>query len=172
VKAHAEGVEWISNVMLERVGEPVDAVITTAAGYPLDLTFYQAIKGVTAGSHIVRDGGTILLLAECGEGSGAAEFTRMFREMGDREFMAHIEGRAVEVDQWQLEKLAMVTERLNVLWYVPGVPVDLQGKVWGKSFATAEAARDALFAGLGPEAKVAVIPEGPYVLAQPDCRRM
>ena len=172
VKAHAEGVEWISNVMLERVGEPVDAVITTAAGYPLDLTFYQAIKGVTAGSHIVRDGGTILLLAECAEGSGAAEFTRMFREMGDREFMAHIEGRAVEVDQWQLEKLAMVTERLNVLWYVPGVPVDLQGKVWGKSFATAEAARDALFAGLGPEAKVAVIPEGPYVLAQPDCRRM
>ena len=24
---------------------PVDAVITTAAGYPLDLTFYQAVKG-------------------------------------------------------------------------------------------------------------------------------
>ena len=39
----------------------MDAVITTSAGYPLDLTYYQAIKGVTAAQHIVRDGGTILL---------------------------------------------------------------------------------------------------------------
>ena len=54
--------------MLEKVREPVDAVITTAAGYPLDLTYYQAIKGVTAAQHIVRDGGTILLLAQCCRG--------------------------------------------------------------------------------------------------------
>ncbi|MGA9059602.1 MAG: hypothetical protein WB763_24185 [Terriglobia bacterium] len=26
----------------------MDAVITTAAGYPLDLTFYQAVRGITA----------------------------------------------------------------------------------------------------------------------------
>ena len=47
---------------------PVDAVITTAAGYPLDLTFYQAIKGVTAAAHIVRPGGRILLVAACKQG--------------------------------------------------------------------------------------------------------
>jgi nickel-dependent lactate racemase len=168
VKAHAAGVEWISRVMLEKVAGQVDAVITTAAGYPLDLTFYQAIKGVTAASHIVRDGGTILLLAQCAEGTGAPEFTRMFSQMGDREFMAHIEQNPVEIDQWQLEKLAMVTRRVNVMWHVPGVPAELQGKVWGKTFATAEAAVDSLFTSLAPHAKVAVIPEGPYVLAQPE----
>ena len=41
------------------------SVITTSAGYPLDLTFYQAVKGVTAASHIVKPGGRILLLAAC-----------------------------------------------------------------------------------------------------------
>ena len=166
VQAHATGVKWISGVMLEKVEEPVDAVITTAAGYPLDLTWYQAIKGVTAAQHIVRDGGTILLLAQCAEGTGAAEFTRMFTTMGDREFMHHIEAQPVEVDQWQLEKLALVTARLNVLWFVPGVPAQMQPKVWGRTFGTAEEAAAALFQSLKPGAKVAVVPEGPYVLAQ------
>lgn len=166
VSAHGAGVKWISDVMLEKVEEPVDAVITTAAGYPLDLTYYQAIKGVTAAQHIVRHGGTILLMAQCAEGTGAAEFTRMFTTMGDREFMRHIESRPVEIDQWQLEKLAMVTARLNVLWYVPGIARDMQSKVWGRTFASAQDAVAALTASLKPGAKVAVVPEGPYVLAQ------
>ncbi len=165
--AHAAGVKWMSAVMLQTVDEPVDAVITTAAGYPLDLTYYQAIKGVTAAQHIVRDGGTILLMAQCSEGTGAAEFTRMFTVMGDREFMRHIEKSPVEIDQWQLEKLAMVTERLNVLWYVPGVPQELQSKIWGRTFPSAEEAAGCLFRSLPSGAKVAIVPEGPYVLAQP-----
>jgi nickel-dependent lactate racemase len=164
--AHAAGVQWLSGVMMEKVPEPVDAVITTSAGYPLDLTYYQAIKGVTAAQHIVRDGGIVLLLAQCSEGTGAAEFTRMFTTMGDREFMRSIENSPVEVDQWQLEKLAMVTEKLKVWWYVPGVPHELQSKIWGRNFGSAEDAVKALFASLRPGAKVAVIPEGPYVLAQ------
>ena len=49
-------------------------MITSCAGYPLDMTFYQAIKGITAAQHIVKNGGRILLVAECQEGPGAAEF--------------------------------------------------------------------------------------------------
>jgi len=167
VQAHAAGVRWISNAMLQTVDSPVDAVITTAAGYPLDLTYYQAIKGVTAAQHIVRDGGKILLLAACSEGTGAAEFTRMFNTMGDREFMRHIEGAPVEVDQWQLEKLGMVTRRMDVLWHIPGVPREMQAKVWGRTFASAQDAVDTLCRELKPGANIAVVPEGPYVLAQP-----
>jgi len=72
----------------------------------------------------------------------------------------------VEIDQWQLEKLALVTERLKVLWYVPGVPRELQSKVWGRTFDSADDAASALFDSLKPGAKVAIVPEGPYVLAQ------
>ena len=52
---------------------PVDAVMTTAAGYPLDLTFYQAIKGITGAAQVVKPGGKILILAECAEGAGGEE---------------------------------------------------------------------------------------------------
>src|SRR3954466_7144345 len=58
-KAHRTGYEFISRVMLQKLEEPADAVITSAAGYPLDLTFYQSIKGVTAAQHVVKDGGRI-----------------------------------------------------------------------------------------------------------------
>src|SRR5215468_8735466 len=91
VEAHRRGVEFVSDVMLETLDEPVDAVITTSAGYPLDLTFYQAIKGITAASHIVKPGGRILLIAACEEGAGAGEFSRMLAENpSDRQFMDRI----------------------------------------------------------------------------------
>jgi lactate racemase len=165
--AHAAGVQYVAEIMLERIDEPVDAVITSSAGYPLDMTFYQAIKGVTAASHIVKPGGKILLIAECSEGAGAHEFQAMVSEnRNDSEFLKKLEQQPVEVDQWQLEKLAMVTRRLDLLYYVPGLPADQKAALWGESFDSAQAAIAALLAGLPGNARVAVIPEGPYVLAQ------
>ena len=167
VEAHRRGVEFISQAMLETLPEAADAVITTSGGYPLDLTFYQAIKGVTAASHIVKPGGKILLFASCGEGPGAAEFCRLLLESpSDREFLARIATAPVIIDQWQLEKLALVTARAEVLFYVPGLAVQYQQRLWGRTFPAPEAAIDALAASLRPGASIAVIPEGPYVLAR------
>jgi nickel-dependent lactate racemase len=159
--------------MLESLEEPVDAVITTAAGYPLDLTYYQAIKGITAASHIVKDGGKILLLAECQEGVGGPEFAHMLKDgLSDRSFMTRIESGPVTVDQWQLEKLAMVTAKKNVLYYVPGLPAEYYPLLWGTAFTSAEDGLRTLLAGLKPGARIAVIPEGPYVLVRPAAREV
>ena len=166
-RAHRGGVEFVSRTLLEVLEEPVDAVIASAAGYPLDLTFYQSIKGVTAASHIVKPGGYILLLAACGEGVGAAEFARMLREgVSDTAFLERIQSSPVVIDQWQLEKLAMVSTGQHLLWYVPGLPAEYHAGLWGRSFATAELAISALASALPPHAHVAVIPDGPYVLAK------
>ncbi len=91
-RAHRTGYNFISQVMLQKLEEPVDAVITSGAGYPLDLTFYQSIKGVTAASHIVKDGGRILLAGACREGAGGPEFAQMLRSgLSDSEFLRSIE---------------------------------------------------------------------------------
>jgi nickel-dependent lactate racemase len=165
--AHRKGVEFVSKVMLETLDHPVDAVITTSAGYPLDLTFYQAIKGITAASHIVKPGGKILLLAACEEGAGAPEFRQMLAaNANDRAFLDKIAGAPVEVDQWQLEKLALVTSKVEVLFYVPGLPREYHRSLWGRTFPSAPAAVQALAESLNPGARIAVIPEGPYVLAR------
>jgi nickel-dependent lactate racemase len=167
VAAHRQGVEFVSRVMLETLEEPVDAVITTAAGYPLDLTFYQSVKGITAASHIVKPGGKILLLAACAEGAGSEEFGRMLAEnLSPAAFMEKIAHSPVAVDQWQLEKLGLVTARAEVFYYMPGLPPRYHASLWGKSFSSAPAAVEALAASLSPDAQVALIPEGPYVLAR------
>jgi lactate racemase len=167
IAAHRSGVEFVSEVMLETLDEPVDAVITTAAGYPLDLTFYQAIKGVTAAAHIVKPGGRILLMAACEEGAGATEFSRMLRENpSDRDFLRRIADAPVIVDQWQLEKLALVTAKAEILMYAPGLPREYHTSLWGRVYSTAAEAINALTAGLARGASVAVIPEGPYVMAR------
>ncbi len=167
VRAHREGVQFVSQVMQETLDEPVDAVITTGAGYPLDLTFYQSIKGITAALQVVKPSGKVLLMAACAEGSGGKEFTELLaKHPSDRKFMDQILHSPVVVDQWQLEKLGLVTCNADVLFYVPGLPREFHGSLWGKSYATADAAIQALTSALAPGATIAVIPEGPYVLAR------
>jgi hypothetical protein len=76
------------------------------------------------------------------------------------------------VDQWQLEKLAMVTTRQRLHWYVPGLPPQYHALLWGQSHDTVESAIAALAAALPPDAAIAVIPEGPYVLAKASAPEM
>ncbi|MBM3759936.1 MAG: nickel-dependent lactate racemase [Acidobacteria bacterium] len=166
-KAHAAGVEFVSKVMLEKLEKPVDAVVTTCAGYPLDLTFYQAVKGVTAASHIVKDGGKILICAECTEGTGAPEFREMLKRFDNPQvFLDAVKDAPVTVDQWQLEKLALVLKSKQVVFLTPGVPNEYHTTMWGPVFNTFAPAMSQLTDGLPPGADIAVIPEGPYVLAR------
>ncbi|HET8547925.1 MAG TPA: nickel-dependent lactate racemase [Bryobacteraceae bacterium] len=166
-QAHAAGMKFVSRVMLEQVEEPVDAVITTSAGYPLDLTFYQAIKGITAAQHIVKPGGRVLLVAECAEGPGAHEFCEMLtRSRTAADFLEAIREAPVIVDQWQLEKLALVADKADVFFYTPGLPAPYRETSWGRHFSSLPEALQALTAGLPAGANIAVIPEGPYVLAK------
>jgi len=165
--AHRQGREFVSNVMLQKMEAPVDAVVTTAAGYPLDLTFYQAIKGITGAAQVVKPGGKILILAECAEGAGGEEFSRMVEDNpSDRQFMEKISREPVKIDQWQLEKLGLVTAKADVLYFVPGLEAQYHSRLWGKSFPSAAAAVEALTSTLKPDDKIALIPDGPYVLAK------
>jgi lactate racemase len=167
VSAHAAGVRFVRKTLLERLPAPVDAVLTTSAGYPLDLTFYQAIKGITAAQHIVREGGRILLIAECAEGAGAPEFVDRLRQLTSYpEFLDRLAGSPVAIDQWQLEKLALAGRRFEIHFFVPGLPIDLAAGFGPRVHRTAEEAIQALTTGLRSGATVAVIPEGPYVFAQ------
>ena len=47
IKAWEEGVRFVEKVVKVPVPEPLDVVVTSCAGYPLDTTWYQAIKGLT-----------------------------------------------------------------------------------------------------------------------------
>ena len=167
VKAHAAGVEFMVSTSLTPLDGLVDAVVTSSAGYPLDLTFYQCLKGLTAAQHIVKPGGRMLLLAECAEGIGSPEYARLLKAYrGHAEFLKEIENTPVEIDQWQLEKLAMTGLKNELLFYTPGAAMEALGSLRTNAFATLDEAVAALLRGLAPGARVALLPEGPYTFAR------
>jgi len=167
VRAHAAAVEFLETTSLERLPEPVDAVITSAAGYPLDLTLYQSVKGISAAQHVVKPGGRILVVGECAEGVGSPEFARRLAALTDyATFLDELRTEPVEIDQWQLERLAMCGAKYEVFVYAPGVTKSQLGCVGPRSYDRLDAAIAATLEGLPRNARVALIPEGPYTFAR------
>ena len=167
VKAHTAGVDFLNLTSLQRLPEPADAVITSAAGYPLDLTFYQATKGITAAQHLVKPGGRILIVAECAEGVGSPEFARKMAGLTSFDgFLEEITSTPVEVDQWQVEKLALTGQKFNLFFYTPGVSKAQLGFLGAKAFQNLDDAVRATLDGLSQGARIALVPEGPYTFAR------
>jgi nickel-dependent lactate racemase len=146
----------------------VDIVVTCGAGYPLDTTFYQSVKGLTGALPIVKQGGTIILAASMTEGIGSPQFQQLFREHDDLEsFVQRILGRDYFVlDQWQLEELAKVRRKARVNLVTDGLPADVLTTMFVEPAATVEQAVADALREHGPASRIAVIPKGPYVLAQ------
>ena len=168
VAAFEQGVEFVRSVVTDCVSEPVDVVVTSAAGYPLDTTFYQSIKGMTGALPIVKQGGTIIVAASLTEGIGSPEFEQLFREHATLEaFVERILGRDYFVmDQWQLEELAKVRRKARVKMVSDGIPAASLERLFVESAPSVERALADSLAEYGSGATVAVIPKGPYVLAQ------
>ena len=167
VKAHAAGVEFVEKACLEEIDEPADVVITSAAGFPLDLTFYQSVKGITAATHLARPGGRILMVAECAEGMGSAEFAGMIRTMGGfAEYLDEVRDQPVEVDRWQVEKLALAGAQNDVYFYAPGVTKQELGRLGERWFSDLGEAVAAALSGVPAGARVTLVPEGPYTFAR------
>ena len=61
-----------------RIEEKRDVVIASCGGYPLDINMIQAHKALEAASAACREGGTIVLLAECADGLGRNDFLDWF----------------------------------------------------------------------------------------------
>lgn len=165
-RAFLEGVAFCERVVKAEVAEACDVVVTSSAGYPLDTTFYQSIKGLTGVLPIVKKGGTIILAAGLTEGIGSPEFCRLFEEHANLDaFMERILGKDYFVlDQWQLEELAKVRRKARVRYVSDGLPAETLAKLFVEPAESVEAAIAEALIEHGPDARIAVVPKGPYVL--------
>jgi nickel-dependent lactate racemase len=165
-QAFLEGVAFIERVVKAEVARECEVVVTSSAGYPLDTTFYQAVKGLTGALPIVKEGGTIILAASLSEGIGSPEFQRLFKENDSLPgFMQRILGKDYFVmDQWQLEELAKVCRKAKVKIVSDGLSAETLNGLFVESAPTVEQAVAESLAEYGPSARIAVIPKGPYVL--------
>ncbi|MHB1423138.1 MAG: nickel-dependent lactate racemase family protein [Gemmataceae bacterium] len=168
IQAWHEGVRFVEQIVKVPVSEPLDVVVTSSAGYPLDTTWYQAIKGLTGALPIVRPGGTIVLAASLSEGVGSPEFQQRIAEHPNlnRFSTAHQAAAASKcaMDEWQLVMQAKVVEHCRVKVVSHGVSAQTLRRCYVEPAETVEQAVADCLAAYGPKARVAVIPKGPYVL--------
>jgi nickel-dependent lactate racemase len=171
VAAWEAGVRFCRDVVKATVPHPVEVVVTSAAGYPLDTTWYQAVKGLTGALPIVKKGGTIIIAASLSEGIGSPEFRAMLDEYETNGRYAtptsagtSIHADACEMDEWQLVVFQKVLGHCRVKVVTDGLPTDALRRCRVEPASSVEAAVSASLAEYGPGAKIAVIPKGPYVL--------
>lgn len=167
--AHAAGIEAVRKSVGATLPEPADIVLTTCAGFPLDLTYYQAIKGMTAALPVLKKGGMLILAAECAEGLGSESFASMAtRFRTSEEFDQWIHNHPVEVDQWQLQECAKATQHGEVVVVSSGIRPEQKERLFVQTAASVEEALHRALDNFGPNASIAVIPKGPYTLVGTD----
>ncbi len=66
-----KGIVLAKSICQVSVAHPYDLVIASAGGHPKDINLYQSQKALTHAALLTRDGGTIILLAECPDGPGS-----------------------------------------------------------------------------------------------------
>lgn len=167
-EAHAEGVDFVEARAADFVSEPVDIAITSSAGFPLDLTYYQAIKGLTAIAPIVKKGGTILIAARCEEGIGSVDFEELIlntssapaflKRLNEPDFFA--------IDQWQLQELCKVLNKAEVMLFAEGIGEEYKGKLLVNLISSMQEGLEGALLKHGSDARIAVVPKGPYVLTR------
>ncbi len=69
IEAHRKGTECVDSMYKVPV-EPADAVIVSCGGFPKDVNLFQATKALDNATKAVKEGGFIILVAECAEGIG------------------------------------------------------------------------------------------------------
>jgi nickel-dependent lactate racemase len=166
--AFEAGVACARRIVTDTVAEPVDIVVTSSAGYPLDATFYQSVKGMVAAMPIVKPGGTIVLAAALSEGIGSRDFQQLYDDHPSLDrFMEQISsGAYFRTDQWQLEEFVRVYRHAAICMVSDGLPAHVLRRMFVATAPSVEAAVAAALQRHGPAAKIAAIPKGPYVLAE------
>ncbi len=167
VAAWRAGVAFAAQQVRAPVAAPADMVVTTAAGAPLDATFYQAVKGMVGALPILKPGGSVVIAAACAEGVGGEDFTRTLRETDDLGAFMEAIGRpdwSPIPDQWQVEELARVALRHAVYCVCEGIAPDVLGQLFVTPARSVEQAVADALDRHGPGATVVAIPKGPYVI--------
>lgn len=170
LQAHEAGCAHVKSHAMVPVERPYPVVITSNTGFPLDQNLYQSVKALSVAARIVEPGGAIVLVSECSDGvPDHGNFGSMIsRGLSPGELLAWLRSQPETLlDQWQAQTLAATCAKARVLIHSKldaGVgrraglhPIDdLQGAV------------DYLVAGLGVDARVAVLPHGPLTIPYVD----
>ncbi|OHB76925.1 MAG: hypothetical protein A2Z25_17600 [Planctomycetes bacterium RBG_16_55_9] len=164
-QAHKQGCSFVRRNAMIPVREPYDIVITCNCGYPLDLNLYQSIKGISAAAQIVKEGGSIIMAADCWDGVPEhGEYAGLLRRAGSPERlleMIRTPGFSVQ-DAWQAQIQALILQKADVYFYSRNLSDRQIKEAMLRPCHTIESTVDELVQEYGRGASICVLPEGPH----------
>jgi lactate racemase len=114
-------------VAMREVPHRFDVVVTSNAGFPLDQNLYQAVKGMSAAAKVVREGGLIVVAAECRDGfPDHGEFRQLLATASSPQDLLNSllqRGQTVP-DQWEAQVLARVLSGARVAVHTDGLSAE------------------------------------------------
>lgn len=165
VQSHLEAVEFVRHYAAVPVPRRFRTVVTSAAGYPLDKTYYQTVKGMVGPLDILEPGGDLIVASACSEGMGSSHYVEAQRrlvELGPDGFWASIAPKPhAAIDEWQTQMQLKPMRAGRVRLFTDGLGADAPTGV--ERVASVEAAIEDSIARHG-DGDVAFVPEGPYVV--------
>ena len=165
-QAHQHGAEFVRKTARQPVPSPFDIVITSNSGYPLDLNLYQAVKGMSAAAQIVRQGGDIIVAAECWDGiPDHGEYKGMLWEADSpKDLLEKIMTPGYRRhDQWEGQLQAQLQSKARVHVYADGLTDEELCRALVIPCRSIEGAVARIRQG-NPTATIAVLPEGPQTI--------
>jgi nickel-dependent lactate racemase len=167
VASHLDAVAFAGRYTRVPVGRRFRTVVTSAAGYPLDKTYYQTVKGMVGPLDILEPGGDLIVASACSEGMGSKHYVEAQRRLvglGVDGFAASIAGKPhADIDEWQTQMQLKPMRVGRVRLYSDGLGAH-DAALTGVERVTdlGGAIADSMARHRDP--RVAFVPEGPYVV--------
>ncbi|MGI5991908.1 MAG: nickel-dependent lactate racemase [Methanosarcina sp.] len=161
IEAHRKGVEVVDSMYKVPV-EPADAVIVSCGGFPKDINLFQANKALDHATQAVKEGGSIILVAECAEGIGNQVYECWNRECRSPEDAIERFKQCFEFGGHRTAIIAKVSKKFRL--YLVSKLSDEQTKT--AFFTPMPDVKTALSAVLSenPDAKIHLMPHGGQTL--------
>jgi lactate racemase len=167
VQSHLNAVAFCRDYAEVPVTRRFKTVVTGAAGYPLDKTYYQTVKGMVGPLDILEPGGNLIIASECSEGMGSAEYVEAQRrliDLGSDGFFADISKKQyADIDEWQTQMQLKPMNVGSVSLFTSGLNAEEKALTGVRIVDSVEQAIAESIRGSG-DRHVAIVPEGPYVV--------
>jgi nickel-dependent lactate racemase len=166
VDAHLEGCRFLARHCVKELDAPLDFIVTTNAGAPLDCNLYQTVKGITGAAPAVKEGGDILIASRCAEGAGNPEYREILERVDSPEaFLDRLMRKEFFIpDQWCAQETYQVMTRRNVWLYTEGIPPEELRRYHFRPVGDVASCIRLLLETHGSKARWAVVPDGPMLI--------
>ena len=167
-EAFYAGAKFCMDASFCQISQEADIVLTTGGGLPIDATLYQTVKGMVGAMPAVKKGGMIIIASQCNEKIGSPEFVEIVEQEADHdEFMNKIKRKDYfKIDQWEFEALVKARKKAEIYLYSSCILAS-SFKIPPATLKVVNSVEEAIeigFSKYGRNAKISVIPEGPYAI--------